>query len=71
MNGIESAQFDLSEAQFSIDTAIHLLSSIVADGQIPETNDLYALIDRLKGVHESLVNDIDTLEGLETTRNDH
>lgn len=36
MNGLENAQHDLSDARFSLETAIELLSSIEGDLEEPE-----------------------------------
>lgn len=36
MNGLENAQHDLSDARFSLETAIELLSSIGGDLEEPE-----------------------------------
>lgn len=46
MNGLENAQHDLSDARFSLETAIDLLSSIGDDVREPE----------LRSVVEHLIN---------------
>ena len=46
MNGIENAQHDISDARFSVDTAIELLSGIGKDTQ-DDAAELSAVIEKL------------------------
>ncbi len=48
MKGIESARHDLSDARFSVDTAIDLLSSIRQDLNAEELQDLITRLTELK-----------------------
>lgn len=51
MNGIESAQFDLSDARCSLETAIDLINSIDTDGEYAGVsfNDLLQHLRQIKG----------------------
>lgn len=53
MTGIENAQYDLSDAQFSLETAIDLLSSINEDSKAPELNNV---IQHLVNIKNELAN---------------
>lgn len=46
MNGIENAQHDISDARFSVDTAIELLSGIGKDAQ-DDAAELSSVIEKL------------------------
>lgn len=50
MNGIENAQCDLSDAQFSLETAIDLLTNMRNDGQAGPAEELSTLIQALQGI---------------------
>lgn len=53
MTGLENAQHDLSDAQFSLQTAIELLDSIDHDDpQMPAQ--LHAVIDHLRSIKSEL-----------------
>ena len=53
MTGIENAQHDLNDAQFSLETAIDLLSSINEDCQ-GETSELNEVIQHLMSIKNEL-----------------
>ena len=53
MTGLENAQHDLSDAQFSLETAIELLDSIEHDGStVPQQ--LHAVVDHLRHIKTEL-----------------
>lgn len=60
MKGIESARHDLSDARFSVDTAIDLLSSIRQDLNAEELRELIIRLTELKSgldeTYERLIN---------------
>ena len=58
MTGIENAQYDLSDAQFSLETAIDLLSSINEDSKAPELNNV---IQHLVNIKNELASSYDEL----------
>jgi hypothetical protein len=53
MNGIENAQHDLSDARFSLETAIDLLSSIGHDGGDGDA-ELVRLVEQLRTLKTGL-----------------
>ena len=53
MTGLENAQHDLSDAQFSLETAIELLDSIEHDGS-GQPQQLHAVIDHLRNIKSEL-----------------
>lgn len=53
MNGLENAQHDLSDAQFSLETAIELLSSIDTDTKAIEP-ELHTVIEHLTSIKGEL-----------------
>lgn len=53
MNGLENAQHDLSDAQFSLETAIELLNSIDTDIQVKEP-ELHTVIEHLRTIKTEL-----------------
>lgn len=65
MTGIENAQFDLSDAQFSLETAIDLLSSINEDSktQAPELNEV---IQHLRSIKDELAVSYAELKNVQT-----
>ena len=53
MTGLENVQHDLSDAQFSLQTAIELLDSIEHDGStMPQQ--LHAVVDHLRNIKTEL-----------------
>lgn len=53
MTGLENAQHDLSDAQFSLETAIELLDSLEHDGAaMPQQ--LHAVVDHLRSIKSEL-----------------
>ncbi len=50
MTGLENAQHDLSDAQFSLETAIELLDSIDHDASSAVPQQLHEVIDHLRNV---------------------
>ncbi len=65
MTGIENAQHDLSDAQFSLETAIDLLSSINEDSQA-QTQDLNNVIQHLMSIKHELATSFDQLKKVQT-----
>jgi hypothetical protein len=61
MNGLENAQHDLSDARFSLETAIDLLSSIDSDraSQEPE---LHSVIEHLQTIKNELTHSFEKLQ---------
>lgn len=53
MNGLENAQHDLSDAQFSLETAIDLLSSIDTDIDT-QGSELQGVIEHLQRLRSEL-----------------
>ncbi|MCW8829171.1 MAG: hypothetical protein OQK94_08955 [Gammaproteobacteria bacterium] len=53
MNGLENAQHDLSDAQFSLETAIDLLSSIDTDIDT-QGSELQSVIEHLQRLRSEL-----------------
>lgn len=60
MTGIENAQHDLTDAQFSIETAIELLSCIDHDDPKP-LEELNSVISRLQEIKSELASSFDKL----------
>lgn len=60
MTGIENAQHDLVDAQFSIETAIELLSCIDHDDPQP-VEELNRVIAALQGIKNELAHSFDKL----------
>ncbi|HEY0721669.1 MAG TPA: hypothetical protein VGE50_10515 [Gammaproteobacteria bacterium] len=60
MTGIENAQHDLSDAQFSIETAIELLSCIDHDDPRP-VEELNRVIAALQDIKSELASSFDKL----------
>lgn len=65
MTGIENAQYDLSDAQFSLETAIDLLSSINEDSKsgTPALNDV---IQHLVNIKKELADSYAELMSVQT-----
>lgn len=65
MTGLENAQHDLTDAQFSLETAIELLNSISADhcSQEPELN---SLIQQLMTIQSELASSFSQLLTVQT-----
>lgn len=61
MNGLENAQHDLSDAQFSLETAIDLLSSIDSDTGTREA-DLHSVIEHLQSIKTELADSFQRLQ---------
>lgn len=61
MNGLENAQHDLSDAQFCLETAIDLLSSIDEDTREPE---LHTVVEHLLSIKTELANSYEQLRGV-------
>lgn len=60
MTGLENAQHDLSDAQFSLETAIELLDSIEHDGAtVPQQ--LHAVVAHLRTIKSELDQSFSTL----------
>lgn len=53
MTGLENAQHDLTDAQFSLETAIELLDSIDSDNHASEP-ELHRVIEHLRGIKTEL-----------------
>jgi hypothetical protein len=64
MTGIENAQHDLTEARFSIETAIELLSCIDHDDPKP-VEELHQVIAALQVIKNELANSFDTLRSVQ------
>lgn len=64
MTGIENAQHDLSDAQFSIETAIELLSCIDHDDPKP-VEELLRVIAALQEIKSELSHSFDTLRSVQ------
>ena len=65
MTGIENAQHDLSDAQFSLETAIELLNSINADGSAREAG-LNNVIQHLLSIKSELADSFAQLQSVQT-----
>ncbi len=65
MTGIENAQHDLSDAQFSLETAIDLLSSINEDCNSQET-ELHTVIQHLMSIKSELATSFAQLQSVQT-----
>ena len=65
MTGIENAQHDLNDAQFSLETAIDLLSSI-NDDCCSEESELYNVIQHLMTIKNELATSFDQLRNVQT-----
>jgi len=65
MTGLENAQHDLSDAQFSLETAIDLLNSISIDTQSNEP-ELNTLIEQLMSIKTELATSYNTLQTVQT-----
>lgn len=65
MTGIENAQHDLSDAQFSLETAIELLNSINVDHQSEEPA-LNNLIEQLMTIKSELASSYSQLQSVQT-----
>lgn len=65
MTGLENAQHDLTDAQFSLETAIDLLSSINEDhsAQDPE---LHTVIQHLVSIKSELASKLEQLQSVST-----
>jgi hypothetical protein len=63
MNGLENAQHDLSDAQFSLQTAIDLLDSIDSDTQAREP-ELHLVIEHLRSIKSELATSFEKLQGV-------
>lgn len=63
MNGLENAQHDLSDAQFSLETAIELLNSIDSDTQAREP-ELHTVIEHLLTIKTELASSFLQLQGV-------
>jgi len=61
MNGLENAQHDLSDARFSLETAIDLLSSIDSDHGTAEP-ELHSVIEHLLSIKSELANSFERLQ---------
>lgn len=61
MNGLENAQHDLSDARFSLETAIDLLSSIDSDIKVDEP-DLHSVIEHLVSIKSELTSSFEKLQ---------
>jgi len=64
MTGIENAQHDLSDAQFSIETAIELLSCIDHDDPRP-VEELNRVISALREISSELADSFDKLRSVQ------
>lgn len=64
MTGIENAQHDLTDAQFSIETAIELLSCIDHDDPRP-VEELNRVIAALQGIKSELASSFDKLRSVQ------
>lgn len=64
MTGIENAQHDLSDAQFSIETAIELLSCIDHDDPRP-VEELNRVISALREIRSELAVSFDKLRSVQ------
>ncbi len=64
MTGIENAQHDLSDAQFSIETAIELLSCIDHDDPRP-VEELNRVIAALQGIKNELASSFNKLSSVQ------
>lgn len=65
MTGIENAQHDLSDAQFSLETAIDLLSSINEDS-LEQAPELHHVIQHLMTIKSELANSYAELKIVQT-----
>lgn len=63
MTGLESAQHDLTDAQFSLETAIELLDSIDHDG-FAEARQLHGVIEHLRHIKSELTLSSSQLQAL-------
>ncbi|MEN8170000.1 MAG: hypothetical protein ABFS08_07235 [Pseudomonadota bacterium] len=62
MTGLENVQHDLTDAQFSLETAIELLDNIEHDGSVTP---LHAVIEHLRSVKSELDLSFDQLKDLQ------
>jgi len=65
MTGLENAQHDLTDAQFSLETAIELLNSINLDHQAEEP-ELKNLIEHLMTIKSELASSFNQLLNVQT-----
>ena len=65
MTGLENAQYDLSDAQFSLETAIDLLSSINEDSQV-QAPELRHVIQHLMAIKSELATSYAELMDVQT-----
>lgn len=61
MNGLENAQHDLNDAQFSLETAIELLNSIDSDTERREA-ELHCVIEHLQSIKSELADSFRKLQ---------
>jgi len=61
MNGLENAQHDLNDAQFSLETAIELLNSIDSDTGLRE-RELHLVIEHLQSIKSELADSFRKLQ---------
>jgi hypothetical protein len=54
MTGLENAQHDLSDAQFSLETAIELLDSLDHDTTATVPPQLHAVVEHLRNIKSEL-----------------
>jgi hypothetical protein len=64
MTGLENAQHDLTDAQFSLETAIELLDSIHTDHRTQD-QELNSLIQHLKTIKSELASSFSQLESVQ------
>lgn len=65
MTGLENAQHDLSDAQFSLETAIDLLSSINEDSQ-SQAPELHDVIQHLVSIKNELADSFAQLKSVQS-----
>jgi len=65
MTGLENAQHDLTDAQFSLETAIDLLNSISMDHRAEEP-ELNNLIEHLMTIKTELASSFNQLQSVQT-----
>lgn len=65
MTGLENAQHDLTDAQFSLETAIELLNSINLDQQAQEP-ELKDIIEHLRTIKSELASSFEQLMTVQT-----
>lgn len=61
MNGLENAQHDLNDAQFSLETAIELLNSIDSDIGLREA-ELHGVVEHLQKLRSELADSFRKLQ---------